>query len=312
MGSIPLIGEAFAVFAAFCYAFGSVAITLHSRETGGGGNAVLLSIAITALLSGGMWLWLGPSLPRATPEVWEAIRYFCLAGLLATVMGRLFFFRAVEMAGAIETSLLRRLIPVFATSLAVVFLNERITPWVALAFAFVFSGVGLLFLRSPRKPEADSPQRAAHQAKTMGRGLALVSAGSYGGAYVCRKFGMTSLPDPLMGTFIGAVTGLLWFFAAAPVSRTYRDHVWALFRRPSLWQTAAAVAISVGQIAQFFALRFATVTAVAIISSIEVFLATWLASVILKTEPWPGTVFILASILAMAGVMVLAVSGAGT
>jgi len=58
------------------------------------------------------------------------------------------------------------------------------------------------------------------------------------------------------------------------------------------------------------ALRFTTVTAVAIIGTIEMFLAAWLAAWVLRTEARPGPDFAVGSILAMAGVIVLALARA--
>ena len=68
----------------------------------------------------------------------------------------------------------------------------------------------------------------------------------------------------------------------------------------------AAAFVSLGQTAQFVALSFTTVTAVAIIGTIEMFLAAWLAAWVLRTEDRPGPIFALASLMAMAGVIVLA------
>lgn len=150
---IPLIGEAFAIFAAFCYAFESVAATRNAQENGGRGNAVLLSIVLTAGFLGGLWLILGPPVPVpvAGADLWIGIAWFALAGVLATVLGRVLFFRSIDLAGAIETGILRRLMPVFATVLAILVLDEAITPAIGLAFLLVFSDVALVILAAPRR-----------------------------------------------------------------------------------------------------------------------------------------------------------------
>ncbi|AQZ54383.1 MULTISPECIES: DMT family transporter [Alphaproteobacteria] len=304
---IPFIGEIFAILAAFCYAFGSVAATKNAREKGGRGNAVLLSIVLTALFSGGLWLIMGPSLPPIDTGFWIGVAIFVVAGMLATVLGRIFFFRSIELAGAIETGLIRRLIPVFAAVLAILFLGESLTIASALAFVLVFAAVALVVLSNRGQIVADDEdaRRAAGERNT-GRVLALMSAASYGGSYVARKFAMRWLPDPLIGAFIGAVAAFVWFAVAALFSAAYRRHLSELFRRPTGWQLVAAAFVSLGQTAQFVALSFTTVTAVAIIGTIEMFLAAWLAAWVLRTEDRPGPIFALASLMAMAGVIVLA------
>lgn len=308
---MPLIGEGFAVLAAFLYALGSVGVTLNARENGGRGSAVVLSVVITATLSGGLWSLVGQPVPELDADVLTGIAYFCLAGLLATVLGRVSFFRSIELTGAIETSLLRRLIPIFAAGLAVVFLGERLTGWILLAFVLVFAGVALVILERPA-PLSD-PVHASRRRKDRltGRGLAVGSAASYGGAYVTRKFGMMSLPDPLGGTFIGALVGMAFFVFATPFSSRYRAEVASVLTRPSRWQALSAGAISLGQIAQFAALKHTSVTSVAIIASIEMFFAAWIAGFIIRSEPPPGRGFAGASILSMTGVAVLALERGG-
>ena len=68
----------------------------------------------------------------------------------------------------------------------------------------------------------------------------------------------------------------------------------------------AAASVSLGQIAQFFALSHTTVTAVAIIGSVEMFIAAWLSAVLLRSERKPGLGFAVASLLALAGTVVIA------
>ncbi len=307
---IPIVGEIFAILAAFCYAFGSVAATKNARENGGRGNAVLLSIVLTAGFSGGLWLMVGPSLPPLDADVWVGVAIFVVAGILATVLGRI-FFRSIELAGAIETGLIRRLIPVFAAVLAIFFLGETLTAASALAFALVFAAVALVVVMARGGAAAeDADAVRASRERNAGRILAMLSAASYGGSYVTRKLAMRWLPDPLLGAFIGAVAAFAYFAAAAPFSPEYRRQLAAVLRRPTGWQLVAAASISLGQTAQFVALRFTTVTAVAIIGTIEMFLAAWLAAWVLRTEARPGPDFAVGSILAMAGVIVLALARA--
>ena len=309
---IPLIGELCATLAALCYGFSSVAVTKNARAGGGRGGAVLLSIMLTAAFSGGLWLVIGPALPPAGAGLWAGIAVFALAGILATVLGRLFYFRSIELTSAIEVGLTRRLIPVFAAGLAVLFLGEVITAGILLAFLFVFSGVAISFIANPNHAAASSPHTPRTPADQLkGRALSVASSASYGGAYVTRKIAMTWLPDPLAGAFIGAVTGMVWYAVAAPFSAGYRDSIRSLFHKPGRWHVLAAAAISLGQILQFVALTFTSVTAVAIIGSIEMFFAAWLAAFVFKTEPRPGAAFILASLLAFAGVALLALSRMG-
>lgn len=309
----PYLGELYALCSAFFYGASAVAINKNA-ESGRPGNGAYLSVLLTALMAGGLWLIMGRSVWDATQTVWISVGFFVLAGLLANISGRVFMFRAVELVGAIEIGILRRMIPVFAAFLAILFLGERITASVSIGFFLVFSGVATVILggRPPRAAAGAtgkagpsvtvrSPENLRH-----GRIFGTVSSASYGGAYVSRKFAMDGLPDPLLGTFIGAITGLVGGGTVALFSRYGRAEFLSLFRRPSVWQLVAAVTVSLGQIYQFFALKYTSVTAVAIIGSIEMFIAAWLSAAFLKSEKKPGPVFVLASCFALAGTVVIA------
>jgi drug/metabolite transporter (DMT)-like permease len=102
-------GGLLAMLGAFCYALGSVAIAKSSQSAQGRGNDVFISVLMTAVASGVLWLLLGPELPVYGNAVLIGIVYFVVAGLLGNVLGRLTLFRSVELAGAIETGFIRRL-----------------------------------------------------------------------------------------------------------------------------------------------------------------------------------------------------------
>ncbi len=308
---IAVFGGLLAAFGALCYAFSSVAIAKSSQSARGRGNDVLLSVVMTAAVSGMLWLLIGPPLPDYEKVVLVGVGYFVFAGLLGNVIGRLTLFRSVELAGAIETGFIRRLIPVFAAIFAFLFLGEVITATIVIAFLLVTCGVLIMLANSSAKVAVASDVSPRNPVdKTKGRALAIGSAAGYGGSFVARKLGMQTLPDPLAGVFIGALTGLLWFAASAVLRIRPRHHPRELLQWPSGWQFLAASSMTIGQVALFFALMLTNVTAVAIISSVEMFFAAWLAGYIFKTESRPGGQFYVASILAATGVILLAVAPA--
>ena len=302
-------GGLMAAFGAFCYALSSVAIAKSSQSAQGRGNDVLLSVLMTGFVSGALWLVWGPELPSVSQPVLIGVAYFVLAGVLGNVVGRLTLFRSVELAGAIETGFIRRLIPVFAAIFAFLLLGEVITTSIVIAFILVTGGVLIMMTRKSAKAVSTLVStEPSPQDRTKGRVLALGSAAGYGGSFVARKLAMQTLPDPLAGVLIGALTGLVWFVG------------WGLFRlrgrvglswrlhKPSGWQLLAGGAMTIGQVALFFSLMFTSVTVVAIMSSIEMFFAAWLAGHIFKTERRPGPRFYIAAALAATGVIILAIA----
>ena len=306
---IPFLGEIFAIISAFFYAFSSVAI-IRNLEGGGTENGAYLSVVMTAALSGGLWLIIGNDLPVGSKAVWIGVGFFVVAGLLANLFGRMLMFRSIELLGVIETGILRRLIPVFAFALAVIVLGERITTSVGIGFVLVFSAVAVVVFnsRTPAAMADAAPQLTARDPRNLrtGRIIGVASTASYGGAYVSRKIALQDLPDPLLGTFIGAVTGLVLGQINNRFKRRKRIAPQSGLRRPRPWQLIAAVTVSLGQMAQFFALNYTTVTSVAIIGTVEMFMAAWLSAVLLKSERKPGLIFAIASVLALIGTIVIA------
>ena len=78
-------------------------------------------------------------------------------------------------------------------------------------------------------------------------------------------------------------------------------------RWPEPWQFVAALCISTGQISQFVALSFTGVSQVAVVNSVEVFISAYLAVVVFRTESMPGPLVLAGTLLATAGVVLVAI-----
>lgn len=308
-----MIGGLLAAFGAFCYALSSVAIAKSSQSTSGRGNDVILSVIMTAIAAGLLWLFFGPALPNYGAATLAGVSYFALAGVLANVLGRLTLFKSIELAGAIETGLIRRLIPVFSAFFAFIFLGEIISSSVVCAFLLVTGGVLIMLIGTPALEGArGSAADLSAKSRNAGAAMAVGSAAGYGSAFAVRKLAMQFFPDPLAGVFIGAISGLVWFCISTCLRPSGRPALpFQCMRRPTGWQFLSGSSITLGQVALYFSLMYSKVAVVAIISSIEVFFAAWLAGYVFKTESPPGLRFCLAFALAAAGVAILAVAPKG-
>ncbi len=316
-----MTGAGFAFLAALCFGTASAAIAKGSKVKRGD-NGALLSIVLTCLLSGVLWFVIGPSYEQGlcTEGLWLGIAIFVVGGVLATVIGRTMMFKSVALAGAINASLFRRLIPLFAALIAFAVLGETIAALAITGMVITVASLMIvLFDRSPqavasgelklRQPAGElGPISSAYSSLRLGQMLGTASAASYGASYVVRKMAMRHLPDPALGAFVGAVTGLVWYLAAALFNKRYRQTFRGLFRDTGRWQFIAAASMSFGQTSQFFALQNADVAVVAIIGSLEVFIGAYLAAYVLRTEAKPNMRIIIASIVATIGVALVAIS----
>ncbi|WP_172974925.1 DMT family transporter [Roseivivax sp. THAF30] len=302
------MGEVYALLSAASFGIAGAAVA-KGAPTAKGDNGVFLSIVLTLALSGLLWLAFGndPGTIDSATALWAGIGFFVVAGVLATVFGRLTNFRSIAMSGAIRSSVFRRLIPVFSIALAFLLLGERYPPTAMVGMLLILGSIGLaMWVRAPRA--VGGPPDLSKNDLRLGLIFGTVSAFCYALAYIARKLAMQYLPDAALGALVGAITGVVWYVLASCVSARYRDSLFCVFRTAGPWQWLGALGMSLGQILLFFALISAPVAVVAIIGSLEMFVGAYLAAFLFQSEPVPGRGMILATILAAVGVALVAVS----
>lgn len=300
-----LIGESLALGSAFAFAFGNVAIAKGALRRSGE-SGVLLSVLMTGLLSGLAWLVVGVPASSYTAEnaFWAAAGWFAASGVLATVWGRLTLFKAIQYAGVVRASTVRRLTPFFSVLLAWLILSEDISVAAGAGMAIIALSFGLLLLDSRNRLE-DAADRPASDL-SRGYALGVICASCYAASYIVRKYGLNLVPDAYLGALIGSLAALLYYLVGCLFSAQYRAVVRGSLKRPDSWQLLAAICISIGQIAQFAALTFADVSRVAMINSVEIYISAYLAVFIFKTENKPSMLIVGATIFATAGVILVA------
>jgi drug/metabolite transporter (DMT)-like permease len=303
VGWSALIGDALALASAFVFAIASIAIAKAARNQTAD-NGVLLSILMTGILSALAWCFAENSTRGNGSNISAAVGWFAASGLLATVWGRQTLFKAVQLAGVIRATTIRRLTPFFSALLAWAFLGETISGLGALGMVVMAGSFALLYGDNRQKlaatelfPGADIPR---------GYMIGAICALMYAASYVVRKQGLETLPDPYFGAMVGSAAALVYYLAGCLFSPKFRADVGALLSRPDRWQFVAAFCISLGQILQFLALNQTGVGRVAIINSVEIFISSYLAVMVFKTEEWPSALLISATVLATAGVIFVA------
>lgn len=303
-----MIGEFLSFTAALAFAIANVAIAKASLGGKDGDNGALLSVVLTTVFSGVLWVAMSAPVEsfNASEEPRRGVAYFMLAGVLATVFGRLALFEAIRLAGAVRASVLRRTIPLFATSLAFLVLNEALSLAGVGGLVLIVVSFVMLFSDGRMQRKLADGAGSSSRAVSVGQFYGLMSAFSYGSAFVARKLGLDDLTDPALGALISSLAALLWFAVSALFVEKYRASFRGILKTAGVWQTTAATAMSLGQICQFFALKNADVAVVAIIGSVEIFLSAYIAVFLLRTEKMPNRATIAASLVATAGVILVA------
>lgn len=297
-----MLGDALALASAMAFSFGNVAIAKATRNRSVD-SGVLLSVLMTGALAILGWLLERDHVP-VNESVLSPIVWFGAAGILATVWGRVTLFKAIQFAGVLRATAIRRITPFLSVLFGWLFLADRVSGWGALGLAFISVSFGLLYIEDRKKlgqvfEGLDLP---------LGYMFGIFCALLYASSYVVRKRGLELLPDAYLGALIGSGAALIYYMCSFVISSSSRQQFTAFAHSPDVWQVIAAFSISVGQILLFAALNRTTVTRVAMISSTEIFISAYLAVIVFRTEKGPSITFFVAMLLSTAGVLCVAAS----
>lgn len=210
-----------ALLTAFAFGVADTTTRLGIRTATPFTGAIVNSVAMSLTLGAVVWArGLGPG------ALWPAVGWYGLAGAAALAPGRLLYYVSVQRIGVSRASVLISTTPFAGILLAVAFLGERPTWHIPVGTAFIVAGVvGLLTGRSAIR----IPLAGALFGFTPALFFALV--------HVFMRLGMQSLPDPLLGTTVSAVTAMVALLAGQGLIP--RQSRWGADRR-GVWVLALA------------------------------------------------------------------------
>jgi drug/metabolite transporter (DMT)-like permease len=311
------MGEFFALLSAISFSAANIMIrkgTTRSSQN----NGAFVSILLTALISGIIVaaMVLSKGWPRLTLE---GIFWFLLAGVLTSLLG--------QHLGPVRATAIKRLNPFFAVLFGVLLLGDPLSSPLVIGMLFIFLSFGMLILEAYRSStEEGNTETAFKEKKTkniqqfrkqvfegmksvanLGYIYGPVSALCYGIGYIVRKQGLMEMPDPYLGTMLGASVGAFIFVIMACFKERYRITVKSTFTSFHPWLFCAGVATSVGQIFYFIALKNIEVSRVALIASIEVILTILISAFLFKTQERITRKVIIASLISMIGAVIIAI-----
>jgi drug/metabolite transporter (DMT)-like permease len=266
------MGELLALASGFCFAVSNVCI-VRGAPRGATDNGAFLSLLLTAVIAGCGWL-INSALHGFAPVTAKGIAWLCGAGILTGFVGRVFLYTSVQRLGAVGGSALKRLNPMFAMVLGILVLGETITGWGLVGAVLVVASILLLMQSqlSGAQPAERTGGGLWQRVRNVGYFYGVVSALGYAFGYLLRKAGLHEAPDPFFGASLGCLVGALLYMAVAPFNAGYRDAVAATFKGSNRWLLAAGVASSFGQILYFAALNVSSMSRVALLVSLEVFM----------------------------------------
>jgi drug/metabolite transporter (DMT)-like permease len=301
------VGELFALLSMTLFSTANLTI-VRGFDGRSHSQGAFLSIVVTTVLSALLWLVMG--LWHGFPAVDSgAVAWFVLAGASTMLIGRVFLYASIQNLGAVRGSAIKRLNPAFSVLLGVWLLNESIGGAGAVGMLLIFASFGVLIRHSLRTARDEGPaveQRNAFKSLlTLGYFYGPVSALAYASGYVMRKQGLETMPDAVFGTLVGAVTGAAGFLVIALFNQRYRNDVQQTFSVYNPWLLLAGFASTFGQICYFIALKYSTVSKIALIASMEVFVTMFLAYLVFRGNVVITRDVLIAGAMGVAGTVLL-------
>lgn len=300
------LGELFAILSMVLFSAANIMINQGALAKARG-IGTFQSILITLVISATLWTIQGVR-NGFSPVDHASLGWFMLAGVLTVFIGRVFLYSSIQHVGAVKGSAIKRLNPFFAVLLGVLLLDEKIADGVAIGMTLIFLSFAVLagqslFANRHSATAAGEKRGAVRELARLGYFYGPVSALAYASGYVARKQGLLSLPDPLFGTMVGAATGGVFFIIGALFMERYRSDLRMTFREFNPWLFTAGFFSTFGQIAYFIALKYSSVSKIALITSMEVFVTIFLSVIVFRSRDAISKEVIIAAMLGMLGTL---------
>ena len=299
------VGELLAIVALLLFSSNALlvgpAIRLLPQDLG-----FLVSLASNVVLASavvlGQYLLLGG--PGSPPE-WDAIGMFAVGGLLTSYLGRWLWTRSIATIGPTRASAVQVTNPFFAALFAWVLLDESLPPVAILCGLAVLAGLDL----AARRRAGAEPTRAGRSGRSFplaDLGIGLLGALAYGLGNVARGAGVRDWEAPVVGSFIGALVGLLAYALVGTDLRKVTSDLRGADRTGRrLWLLSGALTIG-AQTAQIAATQYIPV-AIAVVISVAVPVVVLPVSVLFlrRTEAigWSTTAGVLLMLGGVAGLV---------
>jgi drug/metabolite transporter (DMT)-like permease len=275
-------GDAFAIASATSFSLANIFIARGSRPEGGD-NGAFLSLLITAAIAGAGWAIEG-AVRGFEPVTGRALAWFAGAGVFTAFIGRVFYYASVQALGAMRSSAMKRLNPFFSVLLGVLVMRDAMNGSMLAGLVLIASSFIVLVAAAwPRgRPPPHRAERIRTRVLNWGYLYGPISALGYATGYMLRKMGLGEAHHALLGAAVGCLVGALLFLVTAAFNRDYASAVKAAFQRPNAWLLAAGVMSSSGQILYFAALNVSSISRVALLSAMEIFVTLFLGTLLLR------------------------------
>lgn len=286
------MAEILAISASFFWGLSYVLTRVGLR-----GSNPFTAVLITAICSLFVSLLISFFIVPLDLFIQPAVIYYIAAGFLGPCISRFLLYVGIDRVGASIAVPLFEIKPLFAAIAAVVILQERLIPSIALGTILIILGVVTISL------EVSSGQIEKRWSK---RDLLfpILAGACFGVVHVLRKMGLNDVPEPIVGLTMQNASAL-GFFPMLLLGQRGRQRMLITNKTAWIFFTLSGVSMTIAQLCNFSALNQGQVVIVSPLSSLSPFFVLLQVRVFLKELEKVTWRIILGSILIVGGTAAL-------
>jgi drug/metabolite transporter (DMT)-like permease len=267
--------------------------------------ATATNVLFSALAWGVQLLWRGPGAPFDL----QAFFYFVTAGVLATYLGRWFFYESVVRFGPAKASVFQVSSPLFTALIAWLALGEHLQPLVFFAMALAMAGLLLVSVKPGGKSPSPQPaSKGASLLESLMKSVLLLGVGSslaYSMGHVLRGAAVRDWNEPILGGLLGALAGLLLNLLTSPEKGELLARLRAADRRGLWFYSLIGVFTISGQICSIGAMRYIPISVAALVTLCTPLLVFPLSHWLLKSREEITPALFVGSAMTLVGIAIV-------
>ncbi|MBI4320146.1 MAG: DMT family transporter [Chloroflexi bacterium] len=198
---------------------------------------------------------------------WQGYAFFVAAGVVNFALGRTFSLRAIQLIGSNRSNTIVGLFPVPGTILAMLVLQETLTPWMVIGIIVSLCGPVVIALKEETVDKAahlpgrvvgrEIDRRALYQGMLYGAGASLF----FGASPIFIKMGVENGSSSIIG-ILTAYTAAALAVSPALLARETREEMFGFDGKPFRLIFISVLASSTAQLLRYLAFEYGTVIAV--------------------------------------------------
>lgn len=219
--------------------------------------------------------------------------FFVVSGVLASTLGRLSNFVAIEKLGVSVSSTIVGSSPLFSTLFAVIIINEKVSPSTLLGTLLVVAGVAITRLQGDESTNL----------KTSAIIFPLLAAAFYGASAPVRKIGLNLLPETTFGALVGSSSSTLFY--ALYIVATGRMSQLKLTRKSTTYFVTSGFVVTAGWLAMYNALSQGNVSVVSALIGTNPLFSLLMSYIFLKDSENLGWMVVFGCLAIVSGALII-------